>query len=281
MRARIIFKLRNKGAVLPFHHQHILASLIRNLLVGYEVRASQYNFSGLKGQTRVSRRGLHYYSSRVTLVFSSLDKRMIDFFLANIFKHNLLEIGELIVSPEAVEEERLPNFPNPTKYICISPLVIFSSKEEEGSNKDFILPDSEQFSDFLYESTMYRMEHSGLFSSEEIASFYQFQVLPDMQYIEKLKKESKKFARIYTLYDDSGKNPMAEIRGYTFPFSLYAHPQVHDFIFNCGFGEATTEGYGMLDIANEDPLLRCIPYKIPANEPKKERLLVGFDLQKW
>lgn len=281
MRARIIFKLRNKGAVLPFHHQHILASLIRNLLVGYEVKASQYNFSGLKGQTRISRRGLHYYSSRVTLVFSSLDKGMIDFFLANIFKHHLLEIGELIVSPEAVEEERLPNFSNPTKYICISPLVISISKEEDSANKDFILPDSEQFSDLLYESTMHRMEHSGLFSSEEIASFYQFQVLPDMQYIEKLKRESKKFARIYTLYDENRKNLIAEIRGYTFPFSLYAHPQVHDFIFNCGFGEATAEGYGMLDIANEDPLTRCIPYKIPAHQPKKESLLVGFDLQRW
>jgi CRISPR-associated endoribonuclease Cas6 len=240
-----------------------------------------YNFSGLKGQTRVSRRGLHYYSSRVTLVFSSLDKEMIDYFLTNIFKNNLLEIGELVVSPEAIEEEKLPQFYNPNKYICISPLVLLNILDEDMSSKDFILPDSDQFSDFLYESTMYRMEHSGLFSSEEIASFYQFQVIPDMQYIEKLKKESKKFARIYALYDDYTQDPSAEVRGYTFPFSLYAHPQVHDFIFNCGFGEATMEGYGMLDIANEDPLVRCVPYRVPFLEPKMGKVFAHANIPQW
>ncbi len=265
MRVRVIFKLRNKGATLPFHHQHILSTLIGNLLAGYDSKHLIYNFSCLKGQTRISRSGLHYYSTRVTLVFASLDKGMINYFLHQVFKNNLLEVGDLILTPEAIEEEHQPSFSNPTKYVCISPLVIVKPNGDEIA-KDFIQPDSDQFSDFLYESTMLRMELSGLFSAQEISSFYQFQVLPDMQYIEKLKKEAKKFARIYTLYDI--EVPKAEVRGYTFPFSLYAHPKVHDFIFNGGFGEVADEGYGMLDIANADPLTRCMPYKLAIPEDK-------------
>lgn len=271
MRVRIIFKLRNKGAVLPFHHQHILATLIGDILSDYQGFRPMYNFSGLKGQIRISRHGLHYYSSRVTLVFSSLDHDLITHFLNHIFRNNLLEVGELILTPEAVEEEQQPDFPNPTKYVCISPLVIVSPYGAEVA-KDFILPDSDQFSDYLYESTMSRMEKSGLFSAEQISSFYQFQVMPDMQYIEKIKKEAKKFARIYAIYER--ENPVAEVRGYTFPFSLYAHQKVHDFIFNCGFGETTADGYGMLDIANIDPLTRCVPYKY-ALTYEKEKVLVG------
>jgi len=259
LRIRIIFKLQNKGVTLPFHHQHLLTALIGDLLADYGKENLIYNFSGLKGQTRISRDGLHYYSTRVTLVFSSLDRDMIDYFLDKVFKTSTLRIGDLVIVPEAVEEELQPTFSNPTKYVCISPLVIIRP-DRYGAAKEFILPDSEQFSDFLYESTMFQMERSGSFSAQEISTFYQFQIIPDMPYIEKLRKESKKFARIYALYDQS--TPKAEVRGYTFPFALYADPKVHDFIFNCGFGEATDSGYGMLDIANADPINRCIPYKI-------------------
>lgn len=257
MRIRIIFRLRNKGTTLPFHHQHILTTLVASLLADYGKENLIYNFSGLKGQTRVSRYGLHYYSNRVTLVFSSLDKGMIDHFIRKVFQHHLLEVGDLVLSPELVEEERQPKFSNLTKYVSISPLVITPPDEDEVA-KEFVMPDSAQFSDLLYESTLFQMERSGLFSAQEIASFYQFQVQPDMLYIEKLKREAKKFARIYTLYDN--ESPKAEVRGYTFPFSLYAHPEVHNFIFNCGFGEVTDEGYGMIDLANADPTVRCVPY---------------------
>ena len=263
MRVRIIFKLRNKGVSLPFHHQHLLTEFVTKMLSGKDFSNIPYNFSGLKGQTRVSRNGLFYYSNRVTLVLSTLDKDFVDFFLNRVFQNTLLEIGNLILTPEAVEEELQPTFANPCKYICISPLVALMGKPEANNSlKDFITPDSEQFSDMLYESTMSRMERSGLFTAADIASFYQFQIMPDMVYLERIKQESKKFARIYTLPEQQ-PNQKVEVRGYTFPFALYAHPKVHEFIFNCGFGEATEFGYGMLDLANADPLARAVPYMFP------------------
>ncbi len=249
--------------MLLFHHQHLLAALVREFTKGYEHNTANgeglYHFSGLKGQTRVSRHGLNYFSNRVTLVLSSPDKKFVDFFIRNLFGQHLIEVGGLILSPEMVETEQMPNFQEETKYICISPLVLTLRGEEEMA-KEFILPDSDAFSDLLYDSTMGRMERSGFFSPEEIANFYKFQIVPDRDYIAKIYQEAKKFARIYTI--NQPDHSKLEVRGYTLPFALYAHPKVQQFVFECGLGEATTYGYGMIDLAHSDPTARAMAYDL-------------------
>lgn len=270
LRTRIIFKLRNKGGVLPFHHQHLLAAMIKDLTSGGGFNGSKacefYNFSGIKGQTKVSRNGLQYFSSRVTLVFACMNQQFTDFFLQQLFSNQFIEVGGLILSPEMVEREHSPEFGEEMKYICLSPLVCSLQLDSEMGAKEFIMPDSDLFSDLLYESTMNRIERSGLFTPEEIATFFKFQVVPDQYYLSKISKEAKKFARIYTLPHQQGK---IEVRGYTMPFSLYADPKVQEFVFFCGLGEATTAGYGMLDLANTDPTLRSIPYELNQKLPPK------------
>nr|MCU0368285.1 CRISPR-associated protein Cas6 [Cyclobacteriaceae bacterium] len=57
----------------------------------------------------------------------------------------------------------------------------------------------------------------------------------------------KKFARIYPLFDLDVKY---EIRGYTFPFTLYAPQPVQQFVYENGLGFFSHKGFGMLDIAN-------------------------------
>ncbi|MCS7017548.1 MAG: CRISPR-associated endoribonuclease Cas6 [Cytophagales bacterium] len=225
-----------------------------------------YNFSGIKGQTKVSRNGLQYFSSRVTLVFACIDKQFTDYFLQRLFCNQFIEVGGLILSPEMVEREEAPEFSEQMKYICLSPLVCTIHSDSQMTAKDFIMPDTDQFSDLLYESTMNRIERSGLFSPQEIANFFKFQIVPDHYYLSKIAKESKKFARIYSIPNHQGK---VEVRGYTMPFSLYADPKVQEFVFFCGLGEATTAGYGMLDLANTDPTLRSAPYELNQKLPTK------------
>lgn len=248
---------------MPFHHQHLLSALVRDFTEGYRPRQENielfFNFSGIKGQTRVSRHGLNYFSSRVTLVFACLDKGLAHHFITNLFKQNLIEIGELILSPESVDMEEMPDFQEEMKYICLSPLVI-TPADEDGNSKEFVMPDSDFFSDLLYDCTMNRMERSGLFSAEEITSFYKFQFIPDKDYLSKIHQESKKFARIYAVFDK--QETKLEVRGYTLPFALYAHPKVQEFVFTCGLGEVTPEGYGMLDLANIDPVTRSSSYDL-------------------
>jgi CRISPR-associated endoribonuclease Cas6 len=274
VRVRIIFKLKNKGSFLPFHHQFILAQFIKGVMVkgGNEkyVNYPFYNFSGLKGQTKVSRSGLHYYSNLVTLVLSAQDKDFVDYVLKLIFEFDTIPLGNLEISPLSTELEVQPKLTEDNKFICISPTVPVKSTFNGVEGKRFILPESDEFSDLLYDSTMQRMEASGLYSPEQFESFNKFQVVPDMDYLNKLRAKEKKFARIYSVFDMDVKY---EARGYTLPFKLYAAKEVQEFVFNCGLGQYTYKGFGMLDLANIDPVGRSKEYifkKAGASRPKSK-----------
>lgn len=247
---------------MPFHHQFLLAQLIKGILVkGGEERYISYNFynfSGLKGQTKISRNGLHFYSSRVTLVLSSLNKDFIDYFLKELFRFPQIEVGNLILIPEGVEKEELPKLTDQNKFICISPLVLVMPRFNDTEGKKYISPETDEFSDLLYESTMTRMADTGYYDEKQLASFYKFQVVPDANYISKIHENQKKFARIYPVFDQDVKY---EIRGYTFPFTLFAARDVQEFVFTNGMGIFTHKGFGMLDVANSDPASRSIPYE--------------------
>ena len=262
MRVRIIFLLKNRGNHVPFHHQYLLAQMIKGILVrgGNQkyINYGFYNFSGLKGQTKVSRKGLHFYSTKVTLVLSSPNKEFIDYFLTNLFEFEQVEIGNLQIQPESVELEGAVEFGESTKFICISPLVLLSSSFNDSTAKRFIPPETDTFSDLLYESTIARMQKVGIYTEEQITSFYKFQLVPDKNYIARLTAAQKKFARIYPVYDQDVKY---EIRGYTFPFTLYAAKEVQEFVFHCGLGQFTHKGFGMLDVANCDPNQRVLKYE--------------------
>ncbi|MDR6238384.1 CRISPR-associated endoribonuclease Cas6 [Aureibacter tunicatorum] len=246
--------MKNKGANVPFHHQYLLAQLVRGVVLSGGSEKYQnymlYNFSGLKGQTKISRNGLHFFSSKVTLVFSAFDKEFMDYFLRQLFTMPQLEIGNLILVPESVEKENYPELEDESKFICISPLVLISPTFNDSRGKRFISPEIDEFSDILYESTLERMARlEEVFPSEKIATFSKFQLVPDKIYLDKIRENQKKFARIYPVYDQDVKY---EVRGYTFPFTLFAEKEVQKFVFTCGLGSFTHKGFGMLDIANAD-----------------------------
>ncbi|MGB3618701.1 MAG: CRISPR-associated endoribonuclease Cas6 [Catalinimonas sp.] len=247
---------------MPFHHQHILADFIHEALnrVDNHDANPPLSFSGLKGQTKVSRTGLCFFSSKVTLVLTSPSEELVTDCLKGIFAQNRCTLGELQLVPEQAAQEQPVTFDQPSaKFICISPMVLLGP-QHEGQLKRFVSPETDDFSDLLYESTMARMEASGRFSSEDIASFYKFQVVPDHQYLSKVRSEEKKFARIYPVFPDGRK---VEVRGYTMPFTLFAQPAVQQFVFECGLGEMTQRGFGMLDLANSQPHKRARPLMMP------------------
>ena len=262
MRVRVIFKLKNRGAYLPFHHQHILAQFLKGVMVkggdAQYFNYSFYNFSGLKGQTKISRSGLHYFSNFVTLVLSSDNQQFLDYLLEQIFEFDKIELGNLEVLPLYTELEQVPALEDNMKFLCISPLVPVKGAFGDTDSKRFIGPESDKFSDLLYESTLQRMEASGQFTDEQLASFSKFQFVPDVAYLNRLKQKDKKFARIYSVFDNDVKY---EIRGYTLPFKLFAAKEVQNFVFDCGLGNYTHKGFGMLDIAHADPSERTERYK--------------------
>lgn len=255
MRTRIIFSLKNRGAYVPFHHQYLLAQVIKGILMFGSNKDykdfTQFNFSGLKGQTKVSRKGLHFFSSRVTLVFACPDKPFLDYFLGRLFEQKEIMVGNLHLVPESFEAEEPVQIRDETKFLCISPIVLIAASFNDESSKKFISPEGDEFSDFLYESTLARMEATGKYTAEQLTSFYKFQIVPDLNYIQRLQALHKKFARIYPLYDNDVKY---EVRGYTFPFTLFAAKEVLQFVYENGLGFFTHKGFGMLDVSNNDAI---------------------------
>lgn len=251
MRIRIVFGLKNRGAYVPFHHQFLLAQTIKGLvLIGKNssfLNYTQYNFSGLKGQIKISRKGLHFYSSKVTLVFSASNKDFLDYFLKVLFEQKELLIGNLQLVPESVEQEEPVTIGESVKFLCISPIVLVPASFNDDSSKRFISPESDEFSDLLYDNTIARMEESGKYTAEQLATYYKFQLVADKDYINRIQSSHKKFARIYPLYDADVK---FEVRGYTFPFTLYAPQPVQQFIYENGLGYFSHKGFGMVDVAN-------------------------------
>jgi CRISPR-associated endoribonuclease Cas6 len=235
---------------VPFHHQFLLAQTIKGvIMLGKKSEFygfTQYNFSGLKGQIKISRKGLHFYSSRVTLVFSSSNKIFLDYFIASLFEQKELLIGNLQLVPEATEIEEAVVISDSVKFLCISPIVLLPSSFNDEGSKRFISPHADEFSDLLYDNTIERMNASGRFSEQQMADFYKFQLVADKEYIDRLQASHKKFARIYPLYDSDVKY---EVRGYTFPFTLYAPQPVQQFIYENGLGHFSHKGFGMVDVA--------------------------------
>ncbi|MFM8740252.1 MAG: CRISPR-associated endoribonuclease Cas6 [Cytophagales bacterium] len=255
MRIRIVFSLKNRGAYVPFHHQFLLAQTIKGLILTGRraefLSYTQYNFSGLKGQIKISRKGLHFFSSRVTLVLSASDQVFLDYLVSILFEQKELLIGNLQLVPESTEMEEPVRLTETVKFLCISPIVLLPSSFNDESSKRFVSPDADEFSDLLYDNTLERMEKSRKFSAQQLSDFYKFQLVPDKDYIERLQASHKKFARIYPLYDSDIK---FEVRGYTFPFTLYAPQPVQQFIYENGFGYYTHKGFGMLDVAGANAL---------------------------
>jgi len=263
MRVRLIFDLLNKGTELPYHHQYLISELLTPYINSYlksikEPSKVCYNFSSLKGQTKIGKEGLHYFSAKVSLVFSSNDPVLVETLVNQLYNEKNLRLGKLFLNPSNVDKENPIIFKNEMKYICLSPMAIINPLDTSIDAKLFINPSFDAFSDALYENTLNRMERAGA-TPEEIAEYFQFQLIPDKEYLTKMKGEEKKFARIFPVYMNEEKY---EIRGYTFPFTFYAHPKVQEFIFTCGFGVFTERGFGMLDLANTDPNLRVVPFPI-------------------
>ncbi|MBV6646735.1 MAG: CRISPR-associated protein Cas6 [Cyclobacteriaceae bacterium] len=261
-RIRITFQVGNRGVAIPFHHQFLLAQIIRGLIVSSGDNKYQnysfYSFSGLKGQTRVSRNGLHYTSSRVTLVISSLDKNFLSFLVEQVFSQEVISVGPLFLNPEHVDEELMTEFGDESKFICISPVVLLNPSFNSDTGKRYIEPSTDEFSDFLFESTLARMEKAG-WDTRKIKDIDTFQVVPDQDYINKLRQSQKKFSRIFPMYHQDVKY---EVRGYTFPFTLYASKEVQEFLFVSGLGNFSEKGFGMIDLANSNPVHRTVPYQV-------------------
>jgi CRISPR-associated endoribonuclease Cas6 len=262
MRVRVVFQVLNEGGFVPFHQQVLLSSFVYDFIPEQFFGSETWNFSGLKGQTRVTAKGLFYNSQKVTMVFSSPSTELVRAFVQNLFSCNSIGLAGLELRPIQILEERVDFISDVEKYVCISPLVILAEGLPDEELKQFISPVSGSFADLLYESTMSRMENAG-FDVEKFSGPGAFRFVADEEYLSKAKESDRKYSRIYSL---EGTGNFHDLRGYTFPFFLEAHPDVHRFVFQSGFGEATRNGFGMIDLADKKDRTRLLEFSFDSRQ---------------
>jgi len=228
---------------VPLHHQKIISAFMEEVIRELPVTSDFYCFSSLKGTSKVQSGQIRFLSSKVSLVVSAPQADFAEQWVKKIFDRRLVSFAKLTLVPKAFDIIPDPEFSTQMKYVCISPMVPQTPfvTDEAGNIPDALDPRSQDFSDLFYDAILDRMEKAG-FSEEQMKSFAEFEIMPDPGYIQKILDTHKKFARIYKNNDNQ------TIFGYLLPFTLHAHPQVQKFIWDCGLGLYTNQGYGMIDV---------------------------------
>jgi CRISPR-associated endoribonuclease Cas6 len=162
-------------------------------------------------------------------------------FIQRIFAFPQINIGKLELLPKSHQLIPDPPFTQRMKYVCISPLIVEPAVPEDAAKPEALDPSSHEFSDYLYNSVIERMENAG-YSDDDLNEFAEFELQPDRNYINKILADGKKLSRNY-------KNDNNEaMAGYLIPFVLHAHPKVQKFIWDSGLGLYCDNGFGMIDI---------------------------------
>lgn len=259
MRIKISFlKVHGSSGTVPLHHQKIISAFLDEVIREIPASSENYCFSSLKGTSKVQSGQIRFLSSKVSLVISAPETDFTEQWVKKIFDRRLVSFAKLTLVPKSFDIIPDPEFKTVMKYVCISPMIPQPAFEMEpaGIVPDALDPRSHEFSDLFYEAVLDRMEKAG-FTPEQLASFAEFEIMPDPNYIQKILDTHKKFARIYK------NNNNQTIFGYLLPFSLHAHPQVQKFIWECGIGLNTTQGYGMVDVVGHNSLIVDEPEVLP------------------
>ena len=244
MRVKFSFlKSKNNDGAIPLHHQKLISHVIREMLSDLPGHNPLYNFSTLKGTSKVQTGQIRFHSSKVSLVFSSVDDKLVEHVTQRIFSFQQINIGKLELYPKGHQVIPDPEFNQRMKYVCISPLIVEPSVPEDAARPEALDPSSHEFSDQLYNSVIERMEDAG-YSDEDLNSFAEFELQPDINYINKISADGKKLSRNYK--NDNNES----MSGYLIPFVLHAHPKVQKFIWDAGLGLYCNNGFGMIDIVS-------------------------------
>lgn len=241
MRYKVYFQKTNEPQDgIPIHHQHLLTQALNGVLSELGSDRDWVTYSTLKGSSKIFQGTVKFLGNKVSFSISSNDPSVAERAAELIRTKKDFEIAGLTLSVESVQAVPQPAFQQVMKYVSISPLVLYP----QNGTPELLLPSSPDFSDLIFNSLMERMEKAG-YSPEQLDAYQVFGLSPDTEYIDRTLSSQRKISRIYP--DLSGKDYV----GYLFPFAIHAHPDVQRFIFDCGLGILTNQGYGMIDIVEK------------------------------
>ena len=198
----------------------------------------------MKGQLRVTRKGLFVHSAQVTIVFSALADAFIDYLRDSLKRFPVIRVGDLQLMPSGFEVQEPPRWNKQCSYLCLSPVVLLPPAFQDEEAVRFVSPRTPEFGGLLSSSTAAQfLAETGMEWPRypEVRTAFR----PDPGYLDRLDEAGKKYSRVFQVFDaDVGY----DVRGYTIPFLLEAPVEVHRFLYDRGLGLVTSKGFGMIDM---------------------------------
>ncbi|MCH5327963.1 MAG: CRISPR-associated endoribonuclease Cas6 [Coprobacter sp.] len=254
MRFKLILSVKadRYGAVLPVSYQYELSSCIHRKLSdnmdlcgtwlsqnGFMPELStRYRLFSLSNfyipRIRVEEDRLYILARRVQLWMSFLPERGTEELVRQIFLGQTLLIGDRYSKVEFVVDDIVP-MPEPEyrytmEYLSLSPLVFFNVLE---NGIEYIGPDSPEYRDVMLNTILdkYHYFYRKEFPLDELR--FEFDLLTPP-------KRKGIFIKRYTV-DES------KTIGYMYKFRLTLNPVLHKLIYNTGFGEKISLGFGCIE----------------------------------
>ena len=228
MRIKISFlKVHGSSGTVPLHHQKIISAFMDEIIRELPVTSDFYNFSSLKGTSKVQSGQIRFLSSKVSLVVSTSQ-----WVYGRLGKKNLRQkIGEfakLTLVPKSMISSLIRNSNPQMKYVCISPMIP-QQPFPDGWVVLFLnrwIQEATSFQIFLWcRSGLHgKKPDSRKNKSAACGNLKSFLILDTF----------RKFLRHTKVCTVLKNNNNQTMYGYLLPFTLHAHPQVQKFIWECG-----------------------------------------------
>src|SRR6185295_4619459 len=166
--------------LVPLHHQKIISAFMEEVIRELPIQSEFYNFSSLKGTSKVQNGQIRFLSSKISLVISAPETDFAEQWVKKIFDRRLVSFAKLTLVPKSYEIIPDPEFKTVMKYVCISPMIPQPPFEADaaGNIPEALDPRSHEFSDLFYDAVLDRMEKAG-FTQEQLNKFAEFEIMPD------------------------------------------------------------------------------------------------------
>ena len=240
------------GLTIPINYNHWLSAAIYHYLArsdgeyadflhndGYIVEKKHFKlftFSQLMArQRRVQAQTIHFGSTLVWYVSSPMER-----FLSH-FADTLLTEGRLFIGPHRLQIQdvripRVPQFTSEMRFRCISPIVMSTSREQNGKLRcHYCTPDDAELSKLIRRNLL--RKHEAIYGNQPLHDdrlSFRF----DAGYLH------RKRGRVTRLVDYKG----IKIRGTLCPFSVIGSPALIRVGYECGFGDKNSAGFGMVAV---------------------------------
>lgn len=261
MRIKLTLRCR-PGTRLPRDTHYPLASAIYNIIAqsdpdyaeflhdqgyrGPRHRYKPYTFSWLQAHRRRSdphSRAHHIIDSQfMTWYLTSGVDEFLQHLVTGFFETGGVRIHDQVFPIETVETLTTPNFYDMMAFTCLSPFVC--SIQREDRSIEYLKEDDDRLNVAVSNNLASKFE---LLSGEKIEGNVQLTISPEY------KKRARRLTK--TILIRGGQPDATMLIGIMAPFTLTAPVEFVQTAYECGLGEHTAQGCGMIDIDRRNQIL--------------------------